>query len=428
MINQTLIRRGRLASLAVGLGMLALFALPGAARPALPGANGKIAFMELNGDPFNPSSQLYVVNPDGSGQTELTTEGSNAHPSWSPDGNKLAFDSDRNVSEDIYLMNADGSGQTRLTNAGTTNIRPAWSPDGRKIAFASDRDGNLEIYAMNADGSGQIRLTANSASDSMASWSPDGSKIAFASDRDGNYEIYVMNADGSGQTRLTTNAVQDLDPRWSPDGSKIAFWNNDGLVLMNSDGSNQVQLTSGGLDSTPTWSPDGTKIGFTSYRDGLPEVYAMNADGSGTVDRLTTNAVFDVYPDWQTIPSADLALGIAASPSSVKGSQRVTYSVSVLNAGPSAASGIVVTDTLPSQTTFLNATPSRGSCLTPSVGSTGTITCNLGSLAASQTAVTQVVVTVLARKASITNTASVASSTSDPNPANNTASITSAIK
>jgi Tol biopolymer transport system component len=121
-------------------------------------------------------------------------------------------------------MNSDdGSGVTRLTNNDNVhNTEPTWSPDGEKIAFArSELGGNDEIYVMNSDGTGQTRLTNNNASDwSSPSWSPDGTKIAFSSHREGG-EIYVMNADdGSYMTRLT---VDGFDPTWSPDGTKIAF-------------------------------------------------------------------------------------------------------------------------------------------------------------------------------------------------------------
>ncbi len=71
---------------------------------------------------------------------------------------------------------------------------PDWSPDGRRIAFDSDRDGNFEVYAMNADGSGVTRLTVRDAHDVGPAWSPDGRRIAFHSNReDGNWDIYVMN-------------------------------------------------------------------------------------------------------------------------------------------------------------------------------------------------------------------------------------------
>ena len=72
----------------------------------------------------------------------------------------------------IYVINADGTRQTRLTNNSAFDASPTWSPDGPKITFYSDRDGNLEIYVMDADGTGQIRLTANDTGDRLPAWSP----------------------------------------------------------------------------------------------------------------------------------------------------------------------------------------------------------------------------------------------------------------
>jgi len=112
---------------------------------------------------------------------------------------KIAFFSNRDGDfYEIYVMNADGINPIRLTNSPGVDEVPEWSPDGTKIAFDSERNGNFEVYVMNADGTGQTRLTNNSASDIFAAWSPDGTEIAFCSDRDGGLcEIYKMNADGT---------------------------------------------------------------------------------------------------------------------------------------------------------------------------------------------------------------------------------------
>ena len=85
---------------------------------------------------------------------------------------KIAFHSNRDGNSEIYVMNADGSEQTNLTNNRAPDAFPSWSPDGKKIAFSSDRDGNSEIYVMNADGSEQVNLTNNRAQDWFPSWSP----------------------------------------------------------------------------------------------------------------------------------------------------------------------------------------------------------------------------------------------------------------
>ena len=113
-------------------------------------------------------------------------------------------------------MNANGTGQLNRTNNPAGDTNPAWSPDGQQIAFTSNRDGNDEIYVMNADGTGQLNRTNNPAGDIQPAWSPDGQQIAFESNRDGNEEIYVMNADGTGQLNRTNNPASDENPDWQP--------------------------------------------------------------------------------------------------------------------------------------------------------------------------------------------------------------------
>jgi hypothetical protein len=129
---------------------------------------------------------------------------------------KIAFVSDRDGNDEIYVMNPDGSGQTRLTDNPADDGAPAWSPDGTKIAFTSNRDaGNFEIYMMNADGSSQTNLTNDPGFDDEPAWSPDGTKIVFASTR-GTTDIWVMNADGTGQTNLNNSLAGELKPDWQP--------------------------------------------------------------------------------------------------------------------------------------------------------------------------------------------------------------------
>ena len=209
---------------------------------------------------------------------------------------------------DIFISNADGTGPVNLTGGAGINDKPAFSPDGGKIAFQSNRDGDFEIYQMNVDGSGQQRLTFSAGADEKPTYSPDGKKIAFVSSRDGNQEIYSINAaDGSAPLRLTNNAVPDLDPVFSPDGTKITFSRpfNEGtptgqyaLFTMNTaDGSNAVQITtppSSLNDLTASYSPDGTKIVFwrSIIGAGTSELYTANADGTSVAPLGVSGIVF----------------------------------------------------------------------------------------------------------------------------------------
>ena len=280
-------------------------------------AQGQIAFVsQRDGNP-----EIYVMDNDGGNQQNLTNNPDNDwSPSWSPAGKRIVFFSNRDghvhviqgvPAYEIYVMDADGGNQRRLTNDLSDDRDPSWSPDGKRIAFQSDRDGNPEIYVMDADGGNLQNLTNNPDLDQFPSWSPDGKRIVFSSVREGHftYEIYVMDADGGNLQRLTENHKNDWFPSWSPDGKRIAFASdrkadleNFEIYVMDANGGNLQRLTENrAYDWRPSWSPDGKRIAFMSERDGNPQIYVMDADG-GNQQNLTNNHRSDSGPAWLNSP------------------------------------------------------------------------------------------------------------------------------
>jgi Tol biopolymer transport system component len=175
-------------------------------------------------------AQLFLLDVESGVQTPLLTDQGQPvlgrFPSWSPNGQKIAFDTRE---QNIFVINSDGSDLEQLTYPDPNfrgSIRPDWSPDGRKIAFMRGFGGGItQIYVMKADGSDPVPLTdSNDGRNAGPDWSPDGRRIAFTSTRDGNSEVYVMNADGTDPRRLTYYVEgPDGEPDWSPDGRMIAF-------------------------------------------------------------------------------------------------------------------------------------------------------------------------------------------------------------
>jgi Tol biopolymer transport system component len=318
-MRRTTLSRLLLAAALLG-GMLALGG-PGSAQATFPGRNGRIAF-SLGGEALPGAepghSQIFTIKPDGTGLRQLTNvaaDKSAASPAWSPDGRRIAFQS--NVSGDfqLWVMNADGSGKTRLlSDPGYAHYEPSWSPDGSRLVFsrcfvALGFAAYCDLATVSATGGRPRTLLGGNWIHTRPRYSPDGSKIAFASNRGGLLSaIWVMNADGSGVRRLTRAALEAFWPDWSPDGRHILFTDYccvafSNVRVMNADGSGVRKLThftsprQGGFAS---YAPNGRKIVLMAgppSGEELSALYTMNADGSG-LTRITSNRPNLILSDW----------------------------------------------------------------------------------------------------------------------------------
>jgi tol-pal system beta propeller repeat protein TolB len=218
---------------------------------------------------------------------------------------RLAFASNRDGDYDIYSMNTDGSSLEQLTNLPGDNVFPEASPDGQYILFFTfDFDVTppvLELWVTTPDGQNQGKFGEGLLG--WTSWSPDSNQFAMTGFwESGNLDILSTDAAGTGFIRLTSDPADDRECDWSPDGSTIAFTSyRDGLpyiFLMAADGSNQRRLTTSEMvQMEPDWSPDGSMIAFTTGNDLGTQIYVIDADGTG-LRKLVDAPGYNENPAW----------------------------------------------------------------------------------------------------------------------------------
>ena len=200
---------------------------------------------------------------------------------------------------DIYIANPDGSDMQRVADYAS---QPAFSPDGRQLAFRSWRGNDRGIAVMDAFG-GNFRRLSNFLEDTLPSWRPDGQRLVFFSRRESDRKsrIYQVNASGGGDWELQQNGSPVLGEyqSWMSNGQIVyrSIWPNQGIAIMNEDGSGYRPIAPDGSATAPAMSPDSNWVVFMSQRDGGWEIYKMDAQGEN-LTRLTVNGANDGLPTW----------------------------------------------------------------------------------------------------------------------------------
>ncbi|MFN7143487.1 MAG: Tol-Pal system beta propeller repeat protein TolB [Myxococcota bacterium] len=216
---------------------------------------------------------------------------------------KFAFVGNFSGNKEIYLVDADGHGRRQITKNGSINLKPKWNATGSAIVYTSYAAGNPDLYVADL-GKGQIRrVSARSGINTGGAFSPLGDILALTLSISGDSEIFTIDPyAGKEIARLTASPGIDVSPTWSPDGSKVAFVSERSggpqIYVMNADGSGAKRVTfSGSQNTDPSWSPTGDRIAFVGRDSGRFDVFTVRTDGSG-MTRITQGDGDNEDPSW----------------------------------------------------------------------------------------------------------------------------------
>lgn len=261
--------------------------------------------------PDGAKGEVFRVRWDGSGDrqiTHLADDGRYAGAvTWTPDGSSLLVEDHLTLSKATLRRISPGGADLGVVGQEDDGWGAMYSPDGQQIAFHSDRDGSYDVYVMRSDGTDEHLLAGNPQNEGFPLWSPDGQRILYVRTFSAEAStLYDIKPDGSDGHRLTFASIPfTYGASYSPDGRWIAFtsgyesaYDIYRIPATGSDGSDAIRLTDQPYsDYAPAWSPDGRWIAYVSNRDGNPEIYRMRADGSDR-QRLTDDPGNDQLPTW----------------------------------------------------------------------------------------------------------------------------------
>ncbi|RUO32836.1 Tol-Pal system beta propeller repeat protein TolB [Aliidiomarina sanyensis] len=232
----------------------------------------RIAYIYIDWDSETPY-HLMVSDYDGYNERVLLRSPEPLmSPTWSPDGNRLAYVSFENGRPEIFMQDIYTTQREKLTSFPGINSSPSWSPDGRRMAMVLSKDGAPDIYVMDIQSRRLTKVTDHWRIDTEPSWTPDGKSLVFTSERGGRAQVYKVDLDSKRVSRVTFEGESNLGGAVTPDGKGIVVVHraNGQFHIARQDfprGNVQV-LTQTSLDESPSIAPNGSMIIYsTTYRD-----------------------------------------------------------------------------------------------------------------------------------------------------------------